>query len=426
MEESPTAAPVTTAPAATPAPGREVLLPLPYHAQVVRLLRDEESHAWAWASSAAARGEHAEDVRSQLLKNTYRLDADAHPALQASCAAAAARLGITAPVTLYQGHEGQTNAALFYLPGQAHIVFYGALLERVAGAELEAVIGHELAHFALWERDGGDWLTADRLLSMAASDPASGPSVRETARLFALYTEVFADRGGAVACGALEPGVAALVKINAPIASVNATSYLRQADEICATLDARSDASSHPETFIRARALRLWCEAQAPGADPQAAGQAEAWLRETLEGRLAIDALDLAGQQRLADLTRRVIGQFLRPRALRSEALMACAREFFPGMDAADADDAELRAQIEPASGVHDYFAAVLLDLAVADRALDDVPFAQALVLARELGLPDAFERLATKALRLSKRQFAKSRADADPLLARLLEAGHE
>ena len=74
---------------------------------------------------------------------------------------------------------------------------------------------------------------------------------------------------------------------------------------------------------------------------------------------------------------------------------------------------------------MHDYVAALLLDFAVADRSLDDVPFAQAIVLARELGLPEPFEKLATRALKLTRRQFARARGEADALLAQVAGAGH-
>lgn len=408
--------------AGTPAPPIAALRPMGYHDEVVALLRRHEPEAWAWASSAAAHSDRAQEVRAFLLQHTYRLDADAHPKLHACCAAAAARLGVTAPVTIYQGSEQHANAALLYLPGEAHIVFNGSLLERLAGAELEAVCGHELAHYLLYERNDGTWFTASRLLGLALDDPRSDASLRETARLFALYTEAFADRGGAVACGALEPAVAALVKSQTGLTAVSAASYLRQADEICAALAARSDAVSHPEVFVRARALRLWCEAHAAG-DEGAATEADAWLRTVLEGPLAIDALDLPGQHRLTALTRRVIGQFIRPPALRSSALLAWARRFFPDAQAADAPDPALRDDL--AVGAHDYVAALLLDFAVADRALEDVPLAQAIVLARELGLPESFEKLALRALKMTKRQFAKARGEADALLAQVAGAGH-
>ena len=398
------------------------LRPLPYHDEIVALLRREEPEAWQWACSAQARAEQADEVRATLLKNTYRLDASAHPALHAACAQAALRLGIAAPISLYQAGEGGMNAALHYLPGEAHIVFSGPLLDRLQGAELEAVCGHELAHYLLWSRDDGRYFAADRLLGMADQHPDATASLAETTRLYALATEIFADRGGAVGCAGLEPAVAALVKVQTGLAQVSATSDLKQADEICGALADRSDAASHPELFIRARALRLWCEA---AADEAGLAQADAWLRRVLEGSLRIDAPDMAAQVRLAALTRRVIAQFLRPLPLRSEMLLAHAHRFFDDLAPTDDADATLAAEIAAAPGTHDYVAALLLDFAVADRGLDDVPFAAAIELSRALGLPEAFERLALDALKLPKRQFTKARTEAPALLARIAGAPH-
>ena len=232
----------------------------------------------------------------------------------------------------------------------------------------------------------------------------------QTARLFRLYTETFADRGGAIACDGLAPAVTALVKTQTGLAEVSAASYLKQADEICAPKDTKTAATSHPEIFVRARALRLWCEA-----DPQA----DSWLAATLEGSLSVDALDLTGQQRLTELTRRVIAQFLHPRCLRSDAMLAHARRFFPELKPDDAADASLDAEVVAAQGTHEYVAALLMDFAVADRELDDVPLAAALELANRLGIADTFERSALKDLRLPKRQFNKTKQDAAALLER-------
>jgi len=386
------------------------LSPLPYHDDIVRCLRSEEPEVWQWASSAQAREEHASTVRKELLKETYRLDADAHPELHRHCSAAAQRLGLRVPVTLYQAGDGAMNASLYYLPGEAHVVFTGPVLERLQGAELEAVLGHELAHHLLWELEDGAYHAADRVLTLALNDSRASTSHAQTARLFRLYTEAFADRGGAVACGGLGPAVTALVKIQTGLADVSAANYLKQADEICMPGKSSTEARTHPEVFIRARALRLWCEAD-PTADP--------WLTDTLEGPLSLDTLDLLGQLRLTELTQRVLAQLLQPGFMHSEGLLAHARRFFPDFKPDATRDASVPISISAATGTHDYMAALLMDFAVADRELDDVPLAAALETAHWLGVADAFERLALKDLRLPKRQFNKIKAEADNLLER-------
>ena len=384
------------------------LAPLPYHDAVVHYLQSEEPEVWQWAGSAQARQEHAQAVRRDLLKHTYRLDRDGHPELHARCDAAAQRLEMAVPVTLYQASEGGMNAALFHVPGEAHIVFTGAVLERLQGAELEALLGHELAHYRLWELQGGRYHTADRVLGALLDDERASPSQRQTARRYRLYTEVYADRGGCVACAGLAPAVTALVKAQTGLAEVSAASYLRQADEICVP-GLQADGASHPEIFVRARALRLWAEGDAA---------ADTWLVGTLEGPLALDNLDLPGQAQLTAVTRGLLAQWLQRRCLRSAAMLAHARSFFPDLRPDEAAEAPFDSGWVPGSpGVHEYLAYLLLDLAAADPELDEVPLAAALEFAAPLGLQARFEALALKELGLNKRRFNRIKRQAAELL---------
>lgn len=385
------------------------LTPLPYHDAIVAYLRNQEPEVWQWACSAQAKREHADAVRAELLKHTYRLDADAYPELHQACAGAAMRLGLRVPATLYQAGDGAMNASLYFLPGEAHIVFTGPVLERMKGPELEAVLGHELAHHLLWEQHGGIYHAADRILGATSEDARANASHLQTARLYRLYTEAFADRGGAVACASLAPAVSALVKTQTGLTEVNAASYLKQAEEIWASGGmSGSSETSHPEVFLRARALRLWSEGDA---------QAEEWLAAALQGPLSPDTADLVGQQRLVDLTRRVLAQLLRHRCLHSEAMLAHARRFFPDFRPDDAIDAGFAAEIAGAPGTHPYVVALMLDVAAADRDLDDVPLAAALALAPHWGLADVFEKRALRDLRLPKRQFNRLKQEAFTLL---------
>jgi predicted SprT family Zn-dependent metalloprotease len=210
-----------------PAVRLEDLTPLPYQQALAAHLQANEPEVWRWAASAEAREEHAAAVRADLLRNSYRLDADAHPELHAHCNAAVQRLGITARVALYQAGDGTMNATLYFLPGEAHIVLSGPLMERLQGAELQAVLGHELAHYLLWARDGGKYHVVDRLLHASASDPRADASHQRAARRYGLYTEAFADRGACMACEALEPAVSALIKMQTGLTQVNVASYLR-------------------------------------------------------------------------------------------------------------------------------------------------------------------------------------------------------
>ncbi|HSV83711.1 MAG TPA: M48 family metalloprotease [Ramlibacter sp.] len=396
---------------ATPEPAPlPPLQPLAYHQDVVCYLREHEPEVWRWAQSAQAQREHADAVRGELLKHTYRLDAAAHPELHHAARTAAGRLHLDVPLTLYQATDGPMNAALFFVPGEAHVVFSGPLLERLQGAELEAVLGHELSHYLLWTEEDGAYHAADRVLVATAEDPRANAAHLQTARLYRLFTEAYADRGSVVACAALEPAVTALVKTQTGLPKVSAASYLQQADEIVSRPGWSTEASSHPEVFVRARALRLWSQEDA---------QAEEWLASALRGALTLDAADLLGQQELVRLTRRVLQQVLRPAWMRTEATLAHARRFFPDFAASEAPDDTLGAQIAAADGCHEYVAALLLDLATADLDMDEVPLAAALELAKAWGVAATLAARVQRDLKMPKRQFNKLKQEAAALVQR-------
>jgi hypothetical protein len=148
----------------TPSLARRTLAPLPYHTAVVDYLRLHEPDVWRWANARMTDEQQRESLRTALLRDTYRIDPEAHAEVHAQLACAMARLGIAAPATLYQSPGREMNAALLFVPGEVHILVQGPLLERMTPAELLAVFGHELAHYLLWSQDDGVLLAADRIL----------------------------------------------------------------------------------------------------------------------------------------------------------------------------------------------------------------------------------------------------------------------
>lgn len=392
------------------------LTALPYHYEIVSYLKETEPDLWEWASSTAVLGEYAHELRTEMLKSTYRLDADAHPELAQRCAAVVERLGVTVPVTLYQGSgDCGMNAALCYVPGEAHIVFTGPILSMLKGLELDAVLAHELAHQRLWEIEGGDFLIADRLLVAAANDARGTNSHVQTARRFRLYTEVFADRGSLLGSTQLDATVATLIKVEMGVPEVSASNYLRQADEIFSQEKISTQGIDHPELFIRARALRLWYEN-----DPEVDG----WLTSVIEGPLTISRLDLLAQRRLARLTRRMLSQFLQPRWFQSELVHAHARAFFPDMEIADRPDeaviTELATQLSTSDATtREYFCYVLLDFTAVDPDLEQLPLAAALELSKRMELAEQFEKLAVKELAITKKEFNRIKKESQAMVAR-------
>lgn len=389
-------------------PTEKELLPLPYHEALADYLHTAENEAWNWMANTKAREEYADELRLDLLKSTYRLDAASHPEVFAALDRARAVLVPDLPVTLYQQqHSLAPNASIYCLPGEAHIVFSGRLLQLMSPAELLGVFGHELAHYRLWQGGEGRHFTADRLAQAMAAETRAEPSHRETARLLQLYTEIYADRGALCVTGDLAPVVSALVKIATGLEQVDAASYARQADEIFARAKIRTEGVTHPETFIRTRALHLW----AKGGD-----DVPAELARMIEGTWAIDRLDLTGQQQLAGLTRRWLRLLAREPWFQTDAVRAHARMFFPDFEFAAADhaDAELLATLTAAPiGIRDYFCYLALDFAAADPDLEEEPLKAVHRLVQPLEWNDRVEALAVKELKLKKKDAKRIREAA-------------
>ena len=138
---------------------------MPYHRAVVAHLQAAEPGLWHWFASTRKRLEEADAVRLDLLKSTYRLEPQAQPKLYNLANAVRERIGLTCNVTLYQAQTGiALNAALAYLPGEAHVILAGPLANVLAENELLAVLAHELAHFLLYEESEGAYLVASDLL----------------------------------------------------------------------------------------------------------------------------------------------------------------------------------------------------------------------------------------------------------------------
>lgn len=384
------------------APDRSALTPLLYHLTVVDYLREHEAGVWRWAGERTASLDQREVLRAMLLRGTYRIEREAHPDIHAAMALALERLGIDVPSTLYQSPGAEMNAALFYVPGEVHIVLQGALLERLAPDELLAVLGHELAHYLLWAHGDGQLLVADRILDQAAMSDSASASHRETCRRYALHTELFADRGAAVAAGSVGPAIAALVKVQTGMHTVDPAAYLRQAEEIEAQEAMASSAPTHPETFLRARALALWWARSA---------SIDGWLEARLHGPLALERLDLPGQLQVQQHTRGFIAWFLAGTVLASAALLAHVRMLFPDWTGSEVP---LNPAALEGAGLHPYWNALLVDLVLADPDQHDAALLRAGQAARMLGSFDAFEANLRRDAGMNKRELDRYKRQLD------------
>ena len=139
------------------------------------------------------------------------------------------KLGLEIPITFYQASKASgLNASLAYLPGEVHIILVGSILNALSEAEQKALLGHELAHFAMFDGWDGDLLVATEILEALNNDSAAQSCHHETSRLFGLYSEILADRGAYAATG--DP----LVAISTLVKSRNGSGGGERGEAICA------------------------------------------------------------------------------------------------------------------------------------------------------------------------------------------------
>jgi hypothetical protein len=396
-----------------------ILKSLPFHRDIVDYLKTHETELWNWFSSTAFREEHAATTRLELLKSCYRFDPLDHADLYGLVEQVRERLGLQVPVTLYQSQNAASmNAALCYIPGEAHLVLEGPIRTTLSVDELRAIVAHELAHYLLWERQEGELLVADQMLSAMASHARTEPSHLESARLFRLYLEVHCDRAALAVSPDPLVAISSLIKVQTGLGDAQAESYLRQSEEIFGQAEIKTEGLTHPESFIRARALKLWAD----GAD-----SASAEIARMIEGPLELGRLSLLAQSRLTRVTRRVLMQFLQPAWLQTEPLVAHARLFFTDLDPSHSESGQtaLREDVAGASeSVQRYLCYVLLDLATIDRSLEEAPLAAALRLSDEIGIADQFLALAGEELELPKRSLTRLRKESAKIVAAAAASG--
>ena len=118
--------------------------PLPYSRALADHLASAEREAWQWFSEDLAGPDHAESVRLDLLKATYRFDRETKSDLYALGDKVRGLFGLGAPLTLYQmqqAPEGGLNTALFYIPGEIHIAFVGPVRNACRAANCSLFLG---------------------------------------------------------------------------------------------------------------------------------------------------------------------------------------------------------------------------------------------------------------------------------------------
>ncbi|MFM2358023.1 MAG: hypothetical protein RLY16_15 [Bacteroidota bacterium] len=380
-----------------------------YH-QKVRDYFKAQTKTWEYFSTPSNKELQLQQFKTELLKNTYQFDTTADAYIYDKVNLAKEKLGLqTLPVTVYQSqYSEELNASIVYLNQEAHIVFSGPITKLLDEAELQAVIAHELTHVKLYTMLGGELEIADRIITAIANHRNSEAAHYETARLFRLYTEIFCDRGAYLVTGNIDPVISSLVKASTGLERVSAAAYIKQTDEILnGEKSLKTAGISHPENYIRTAAIR-WFANDAATADEQ--------IKGLMEGVVELDQLDIFGQQSLQQLTQNILQLLLKPKWMRSTLLMGLAKNYFPDFTLRDnylltADLIQLLEKQH--DSIKDYACFILLDFALADAALEEIPMGWAFQLAEDLQLKTFFDAVIKKEMKLSDKRLQQYRQKA-------------
>jgi hypothetical protein len=377
------------------------LSPLFYHLQVRDHFK-QHPKTWDFFAAMAHKTEQLEKFKTELLKNTYQFFPDNDKRIFDAVDTAKQKLDLPElPVTVYQAQfTDELNAQVIYLNDHAHIVFSGPVLKLLDDAELLAVIAHELSHIKLFALENGELETADRIITSIANDLQSEMAYSQTARLFKLYTEIFCDRGAYLVCGSVQPIISSLVKMATGLEQVNAESYLQQANEIFNRAEINTQGVSHPENFIRAKAVDLWATAT---------DDAEKTIAKMIEGSPDLDSIDLFQQQKLTLLTQQLLGILLQPKWMQSNTNLGLARHYFDKFSLTENAISPVNLS-EQITGLHatvkEYCSYILYDFATADSNLELVPLGFCSQLAEELALKANFEDVLKKEYKLTQKKM--------------------
>lgn len=408
-----------------------VLPALPYHLKVRDHFK-EQKKTWDFFAASGTKEDQLTPFKTELLKNTYKFQPGTDSFIYEKIDIAKERLGLgSLPVTAYQAQysgDQALNAGIVYLHNEAHLVFSGNVLQRLDEDELLALIAHELTHIKLYTCLGGDLETADRIITSIAGHERSQAPYLETARLFRLYTEIYCDRGAYAVAGSALPVINMLLKIATGLTIVHAESYRKQADEIfSASPGTRSVTGTHPENFIRTRALELWHNEQEA---------AESVITGMIEGKPDLDRLDIFSQKELTRLTRDFLQLYLKPQWFHSTGITGLAKQYFPDFSWDQQDQTTpagrgasgsgsstggvLREKINDLSiSLKEYLAYVLLDFALVDPSLEEIPSGRAFQFAEEMQIREVYDPIV-------KREFKWSDKKLDQHIQKVLTAYRE
>ncbi|MGC4040844.1 MAG: M48 family metalloprotease [Flavobacterium sp.] len=365
--------------------------------------------------------EQIESFKTDLLKNAYRIEPETEPGWYALLEKAKAKLNLSLPVTLYQSQQADhLNGAIVAFENEAHLILSGSILKLLNEDEILALFGHELSHIHLNSIENGDFEVTNRIINAIANDYKSELFYHETARIFQLFTELYCDLGALKVTENLENVITTLVKIETGLDKVSAESYLKQADEILARIEAGSSGESHPEIYIRAKSLQLLSDFNDGNV---------AKTEQIVKGKLDLQQLNLFTKKEVYGITKNLVDIFTRPKWMQSEQNIVLYKQYFAqyNPDRNLAVDAGFKDKISNSKdNLKNYYTYVLFDFAMADTELKEIAIGHALDVAEQLELGPFLKAIIKKELKLTEKNVKDFCKNCTVALNQILESESE
>src|SRR3954468_22672653 len=126
-----------------------MIKPFPFHSDLRDYFKKQDK-TWSWFSEEKVKAEQQEAFKTDLLKNSYRIDPNTEPKVYEILNKAKDKLGIIIPITIYQSQSMDNNAGVVFFENEAHIILSGTILKLLNDDELLVLFGHELSHILLF------------------------------------------------------------------------------------------------------------------------------------------------------------------------------------------------------------------------------------------------------------------------------------
>ncbi len=380
-------------------------------------LRREYAEIWAWLQSNLSPTEADPFFGLGYLTSQQLAGATSNRECDRLVAQAAACLGITLPIQVFQT-EGTTSELIriYRAPDHVQLIFQAGLLSRFNEQERLAIIANELAKISLSTWDGGDLVTVEQFLRQFNLQKSCPPVFVETLRLFHLYSKVFCDRGAWKVCGDLGAVNASILltetgdfPIRGEAASTRRGQNLTPQDNEVSLSQASTDA------VARMYAAKSWRKQPAA---------LDGDIVTRIQGPFSWKCLDVHRQSLARQMTRDLIATLLAPEWMRTAPAFAYAKLFFIDFEYREPDQKSLTDLLgKSAKDVQEFICFTMLDFVTAERSLLEPALAYTLQLAEQWKLKPLFIEIANRELRLRKSQIKEIANNAEQLMGGAAES---